>query len=242
MFGKQNLYCTVQSFKGIRIKDERQNDRNLLVEFGFETPLTADLADEIRPKWVGEFFDEGPDGFTPKPDFKVVQTNLAPGRQVVTLRLNPDLEAFASVEGVTIKAVTIKKAAKLEQWVLSWTMTFPLQDDLMMGLIRSIRTGVHMTCVLMDPKLFPEDDANPDADGDGDATDGQAEAAAPKRGRGRPKGSKTGTGKRGRKAKEVDQPLPVGDVIDVEPVRDSLPAAGGQDDTGDDAPAERGSF
>lgn len=212
MFGRRNLYCTVESFAGVRIKDERENDRNLLVEFKFDTPLDADLADEVCPKWVGDLFNETPDGFTPKAEMSAVNLTLAPGRQVVTLRQNPDLDPFAEATGVSIKHVKAKKASKLEQWVLSWTMTFSLQDDLMLGLLKMIRNGVYMTCDLMDPKLFPATTAQQDDPG--------ADGEKPKRKGGRPRKVKRG-----------------GDMGDGPIVGEVQPSLGSVEASGDGQPA-----
>lgn len=216
----------MQNFQGIRIKDERENDRNLLVEFSFEAPLTADLAEEICPAWVPELFSENGRDWTPRPEFSKVTTSLAPKRQIVTLRANPDLPEFAREIGVGVKNVVVKKAAKLEAWVLSWTMTFPLTDHLTLGLIQMIRRGVYMTCELMDPKLFPEE-ADDDVVEAGADEGGVGKTA---RRRGRPKSDKAPKGKRGKKgaSKEVDQKLP---DIEVQPERPALQPGGDASDT-----------
>lgn len=55
MFRKANVYAVVQAF-GVRVKDERQQDRNHLVEVGFEVALTYDMADEILPAMARDLF------------------------------------------------------------------------------------------------------------------------------------------------------------------------------------------
>lgn len=159
MFGTANTYATVAAFAGIRVKDEREQDRNHLIEVRFECPLTPELAEDIEPALVRDLFVDG----EPKAELTQVVLALAPGTQVMTVRHHPDLDPIAKTQGVQIRKI---RAAKSEAgtWMLGWTVMFQFDQDMVIGLIKALKQGVYLTYELQEPPL--NFDAPADAAGD----------------------------------------------------------------------------
>jgi hypothetical protein len=200
MFGRPNVYATLARFAGIRVKDEREQDRNHIVEIEFESPLTFDLADEISPALALDLFDDDNGDMVAKREISEVVVSLPIGRQVMTVRPHPDLDPLGRLAGVELRRVRAKKA-EAGTWILSWLAMFPFEERTVIGLIRHLKLGVYVTYELESPAL-PFDGkaagAGPDPDDARDVAAGSDEplapavkaGPAPKRGRGRPKGSK----------------------------------------------------
>lgn len=182
MFGSQNVYCTVSAFAGVRVKDEREQDRNHLVEVRFECPLTPELAEEIQPALVRDLFDKERGTHQPKAELGTVFINLSPGTQIMTVRPHPDLDPLARTQGVQIRKVRASKS-DAGTWMLGWVANFPFDEAMIIGLMRALKSGVYITYERMDPAL---DFDNSDR---GDVIDEGAEGEAPRgRGRGRGRG------------------------------------------------------
>lgn len=159
MFGKPNTYATVAAFAGIRVKDEREQDRNHLIEVRFETALTPELADDIEPTLRRDLFDDD----EPKAELTQVSLALSPGTQVMTVKGHPELDATAKTQGVQIRRVRATKS-DAGTWILGWTVMFPFDQDMIIGLIKALKQGVYLTFELMEPAL----------DFDGKVVDAQA--------------------------------------------------------------------
>lgn len=203
MFGRPNVYATLARFAGIRVKDEREQDRNHIVEIEFESPLTFDLADEISPALARDLFDNDGGDMVAKREISEVVVSLPIGRQVMTVRPHPDLDPLGRLAGVELRRVRAKKA-EAGTWILSWLAMFPFEERTVIGLIKHLKLGVYVTYELESPAL-PFDGkaagAGPDPDdAPRDVAAGSDEplapafpaskaGTAPKRGRGRPKGS-----------------------------------------------------
>jgi hypothetical protein len=217
MFGRQNVYATLSRFAGIRVKDEREKDRNHVVEVEWEAPLTFDLADEISPALARDLYDLEAGELVPKREISEVAPILAVGRQVMTVRPHPDLEPLGKLAGVELRKIWITKS-EAGTWLISFLTMFPFEERTVIGLIKHLKLGVYLTFQAEAPALDFDGKtaaAGPDPDGDmgihtNNVTDfadarrravqdmdaGQTNPAADagivtgKRGRGRPKGSK----------------------------------------------------
>lgn len=186
MFRAADQFVTVTDMKGVRIKDERENDRTHLAEFGFETPLTVELANDISGKLVRELFDKAKDGFTPKAEFSTVTLNLDTGLNRMTVKGAPvpDAEALiAIVENVTLKHVRVSKASNT--WMLSWVAQFPLDIKAVAGLIAQLKQSVYVTFERQNPKLggLETTEASDTAADEGDAEVEHARQTARRGGR-----------------------------------------------------------
>ena len=193
MFGRANVYATLSRFAGIRVKDEREKDRNHLVEVEFEAPLTFDLADELNPALARDLFDSDGADMVPKRELAGIDPVLSIGRQIMTIRPHPDLEPLGRLTGVELRKVRITKA-EAGIWMVSWLAMFPFEERTVIGLIKHLKLGVYLTFELESPAL--DFDGKAAAAGpDHDATEGDDGPAdnvvpmPPRRGRGRPKGS-----------------------------------------------------
>lgn len=203
MFGRQNVYATLSRFAGIRVKDEREKDRNHLVEVEWEAPLTFDLADELNPAVARDLFDEEAGDMVPKRELGGIDPILTLGRQIMTVRPHPDLEPLGRLTGVEIRKVRITKA-DAGTWLITWLTMFPFEERTVIGLIKHLKLGVYLTFEQESPALpFDGKAAAAGPDGDGREFDEDRKAAVQedgpekvtpitdgKRGRGRPKGSK----------------------------------------------------
>jgi hypothetical protein len=202
MFGRANVYATLSRFAGIRVKDEREKDRNHVVEVEWEAPLTFDLADEISPALARDLFDSEAGELVPKREIQELAPILNIGRQIMTVRPHPDLEPLGRLAGVELRKVWITKA-DAGSWLVSFLTMFPFEERTVIGLIRHLKLGVYLTFEQEAPALDFDGKAaaaGPDADG-GDFADERAAAVREpgdnvtpitdgKRGRGRPKGSR----------------------------------------------------
>jgi hypothetical protein len=152
-FGKRDQYATVAGF-GVRVKDEREKDRNHLIETTFEVPLTHDLADEILPAMARDLFQDVGGDWTPKPELSQAGFNLAPAQQLMTVRNHPDLDAVFQTAGVSLRKITAKKG-EANVWILSFTATWQLGgDNEAMTMIRALKSGVYLTFEAQQPTLM----------------------------------------------------------------------------------------
>src|SRR5688572_16744166 len=104
MFGKRDQFATVSGF-GVRVKDEREKDRNHLIETSFEVNLTHDLADQILPAMARDLFQQVKGEWAPKPEMDNAGFTLGMEIQVMTVREHPDLDPLFKTEGVNIRKV-----------------------------------------------------------------------------------------------------------------------------------------
>lgn len=191
MFNRQHVYGTITGFRA-RTKDEREQDRNHLVEVDLEVPLTYDLADEILPAMARDLFDDANGSWVPKPEIRETEFNIAPPPQLMAIREHPDLDTTeVKIGQVTLRKVRAKKA-EAAVLVLAFTCSWVLGDDKeLTTMVRRLKTGVYLTFTEQEPKL---DLQPPDQTVDGEVvesqpglpTDGGEAPPAPKR-RGRPK-------------------------------------------------------
>lgn len=152
MFRKENVYAVVQAF-GVRVKDERQQDRNHLVEVGFEVALTYDMADEILPAMARDLYLSVKGEMHPRPEMTEATFALSPPPQIMECRNHPDLAAEVRVEGVTLRKI---KAVKSDggTWALrflaNWTLGRPEEVTLM---IQRLKLGVYLSFQEQQPAL-----------------------------------------------------------------------------------------
>lgn len=152
MFGKANQYGMVEGF-GVRVKDEREKDRNHLVEVDFELPLTFELADEISPPIARDLFDNVKGQWQPKPEISSLVMNLAPATQLMTIREHPDLDPSIKIAGVSLRKI---QAVKVEAggWALKFKTTWTLGDPKeAITMIQRLKLGVYITLEEQAPKL-----------------------------------------------------------------------------------------
>ncbi len=152
MFRKENVYAVVQAF-GVRVKDERQQDRNHLVEVGFEVALTYDMADEILPAMARDLYLSVKGEMHPRPEMTEATFALSPPQQIMECRNHPDLAPEVRVEGVTLRKI---KAVKSDggTWALrflaNWTLGRPEEVTLM---IQRLKLGVYLSFQEQQPAL-----------------------------------------------------------------------------------------
>lgn len=157
MFRTTNVYGMVEGF-AVRVKDEREQDRNHLVEVSLELPLTFELADEILPAMARDLFQEGPNGWDPKAEMRESIFNLDPALQIMELRTHPELPADCRIAGVGLRKI---KATKSEggTWILKFTATWTLADPKeAILMIQRLKQGVYLSFEQQEPGL-PLDDA-----------------------------------------------------------------------------------
>jgi hypothetical protein len=170
MFGKENQYGTVAGFT-VRVKDEREKDRNHLVEVSFELPLTFELADEISPAIARDLFNEIKGEWTPKPEISTLGMNISPAQQLMTLREHPDLDPQVKIAGVTVRKIVAKKG-EANTWLLTFTATWTLGDPKeAITMIQRLKMGVYLTFVEQEPQL--DLSGNQGDIVDGEVVDGQ---------------------------------------------------------------------
>jgi hypothetical protein len=163
MFGRSNQYATVIGF-GVRVKDEREQDRNHLIESTFTIPLTHELADEILPAMARDLFQEVGGDWVPKPEMTEAVFGLAPDLQLMTVRQHPDLDPVFTVAGVTVRKIRAKKT-EANTWDLQFTVTWQLGSDTeAISMIRALKSGVYLTFEVQQPTLVEEPVAITDED------------------------------------------------------------------------------
>lgn len=172
MFTREHQYAVVHDF-GVRVKDEREQDRNHMVEVGFEVPLTHELADEILPAMARDLFTQTKGEWVPRPEMREAVFNLAPPVQVMEVRNHPELgpETIQGVQIRKIKAVKGDGDVWLLRFTATWTLGNPTEAILF---IQRLRLGVYLTMREQQPSLLPAPAAAESGDG--------GEAAAPKKG------------------------------------------------------------
>lgn len=164
MFGTKNVYAMVTGFQ-VRVKDEREKDRNHLIETTFEMALTPALADEVLPAMVQDLFKE--DG-QPREELAEAAFNLTPDPQLLEIRNHPDLDPEVKMSGVTIRKIRTKKADG-GAWLLVFTCTWVLSEpSAAIVMIQRLKLGVYLSFQVQEPRL----DLQPP---DGAAADAQAE-------------------------------------------------------------------
>ncbi len=152
MFRKENVYAVVRDF-GVRVKDERQQDRNHVVEVGFEVALTYDMADEILPAMARDLFLSVKGEMHPRPEMTEAVFALSPPAQVMECRQHPDLAPDVRVEGVTlrkIKAIKAEGGAWALRFLANWTLGRPEEVTLM---IQRLKLGVYLSFQEQQPAL-----------------------------------------------------------------------------------------
>lgn len=158
MFGKQNQFGTVTGFR-VRVKDEREADRNHLIESTVEVPLTQELADEIMPAMARDLFQQSKGEWIPKPEIQAAKFDLKPAMQVMTVRTHPDLDPVFNVQGVTLRKIHAKKT-DANTWILVFTATWVLGNDTeAVAMIRALKSGVYITLAQQQPSLLDEGQA-----------------------------------------------------------------------------------
>lgn len=152
MFNRQDVYGTVVGFS-VRVKDEREQDRNHLVEVGFEVPLTYELADEIMPAMARDLFQKVGGEYQPRPEIQEAIFNVATEQQVMTVKTHPELPADVRVGSVTLRRVKAKKG-EAGTWLLSFLATWTLGDPKeAITMIQRLKTGVYLTFEVQQPAL-----------------------------------------------------------------------------------------
>jgi hypothetical protein len=200
VFGSKNVYAMVTGF-GVRVKDEREKDRNHLVETTFEVPLTYDLADEILPAMAADLFVDTGKELVPRQELAEAAFNLIPDSQLLEIRNHPDLDPEVKLEGVTICRVKAKKGDG-GSWLLLFTCSWVLGDPAAaITMIQRLKLGVYLSFTVQEPKL---DLQAPDETVDGEVVNGGGADTAPAPEDGEMVPAK---GRRGRKRKP--EPVPV---------------------------------
>lgn len=171
------------------MKDEREKDRNHVVEVEWEAPLTFDLADEISPALARDLFDAEAGEMVAKREIQELAPVLAVGRQIMTVKPHPDLEPLGRLSGVELRKIWITKS-DAGTWLISFLTMFTFEERTVIGLIKHLKLGVYLTFEPEAPALdFDGKAAAAGDDQPGPVTDFAADAGvtAPKRGRGRPR-------------------------------------------------------
>lgn len=237
MFRKQNVYAVVQAF-GVRVKDERQQDRNHLVEVGFEVAMTYDMADEILPAMARDLYLSVKGDMQPRPEMTEATFALAPPQQVMECRNHPDLNAEVRIEGVSLRKI---KAVKSDggTWALrflaNWTLGRPEEVTLM---IQRLKLGVYLSFQEMQPAL-PVDVVDTTAVAEDAATrdEPKDDGKRKRRGRKNPEGEKAKQIEEGRKLLEAGDRFGRGED-DGEGAADAAPAPA--DEPAAEQPADQG--
>lgn len=169
IFGRPNQLATIAGFN-VRVKDEREKDRNHLIEITLEVPLTHELADEILPAMARDLFQEVGSEWTPKPEIQDAAFNLSPETQLLTVRTHPDIEPVVRVSGVALRKIKAKKT-DANSWVLQVTASWQLGVDTeATALIRALKSGVYVTFevqqpTMLDPGQAPDNGQDATVDG-----------------------------------------------------------------------------
>jgi hypothetical protein len=161
MFGTANQSATIDGFN-VRVKDERERDRNHIIEATFGVLLTHDLADEIMPQMARDLFQQVKGDWIPKPEMTGAEFALQPKTQILTIRQHPEMEAVFRVQGVTLRRISVYKAEG-GQWMLQFTASWVLGVDVeAVALIRGLKTAVYLTLEEQQPDMLDPGQA-PDA-------------------------------------------------------------------------------
>lgn len=202
MFQKQNVYAVVQSF-GVRVKDERQQDRNHLMEVGFEVSLTYDMADQILPAMARDLYLSVKGDMQPRPEMTEAVFALTPPEQVMECREHPDLQPEVRVEGVSLKKIKAVKGSG-GSWALRFTATWTLgRSEEVALMIRRLKLGVYLSFQEMQPAL-PVQPIDADAvETDAVARDEPKDGKKKRRGRKNPEGEAQAQIAEGRKLLEA---------------------------------------
>ncbi len=154
MWTSKDVYATIKGFS-VRVKDERQNDRNHLVEVTFETPLTYDLADEILPAMARDLFDKNKN---PKPEMTSSVFTVDVKKQILTVRLVPGEDlGHLRILAVAIRDIEAEKDAA-KTWVLKFKANWTLGSDDKEAVlfIRQLRQGVYLSMEQMQGDLLAD--------------------------------------------------------------------------------------
>jgi hypothetical protein len=160
--GAKSVYAMVTGFK-VRVKDEREQDRNHIVEVTFELPLSFDLADEILPAMAGDLFvrQRGMGAWAPREEIQEAVFNICPEPQLLIVRTHPDMDPELRVGGVTIRRVQAYKA-EAGTWLLGFTAGWTLGDSKeAVSMIRWLKVGVYLEMQLQEPALPLQSDHGP---------------------------------------------------------------------------------
>lgn len=182
MFGTPNQFAKVIGF-GVRVKDERQADRNHQIEATFEVPMTHSLADEISPAMARDLFQSVKGEFVPKAELTEAKFALKPETQSMVVREHPDMAPMLRVEGVTLRKIRVRKT-DAGSWALVFTATWVLgQDSEATSMIRSLKASIYVTLQqqqpsLLDPGQVPDNGKEVKTDGGGNV---QSITSKPKR-------------------------------------------------------------
>jgi hypothetical protein len=191
MFGRSNVYAMVTAF-GVRVKDEREQDRNHLVETTFQVPLTFDLAEEILPAMAHDLFSDNGTEMVPRPEIQEAAFNLPLDPQLLQIRNHPDLEPDVKLDGVTVRKIKAKKADG-GSWLLVFTCTWVMGDPASaITMIQRLKLGVYLSFQVQEPKLDlqpPDETVDGEVVGSGPKPADGAMVPAKKK-RGRPKKAK----------------------------------------------------
>ena len=185
MFGRNDVFATVNAFN-VRVKDEREQDKNHLVEVTFEVPLTFDLMDEISPAIARDLFETVKGQHHPRTELNDAGLNLTPEQQLMIIRNHPELDPEVKIAGVQLRKIRAKKAdgnAWLLVFTAMWTLGDPKEATLM---IQRLKQGVYLTLEAQEPKLDLQD-AAPGDDAGQDAQVDQSGNVTSLRKRGRPR-------------------------------------------------------
>jgi hypothetical protein len=181
MFSQTNVYGIVQAF-GVRVKDEREADRNHLVEVVLEVPLTYDMANDILPAMARDLFLSVKGEMHPRPEMKEAVFELAPPQQIFEARNHPDLPLEVRIEGVTIRKIRAVKTGATWSLRFTATWTLGLAEEVQL-MIQRLKLGLYLTFIEQQPQLKPEapitaDDQQADA---ATRDDAPADGKKPKR-------------------------------------------------------------
>jgi hypothetical protein len=176
MFRQQNVYGMLTGF-GVRVKDEREQDRNHLVETTFEVPLTYELADEILPAMARDLYVGVKGEWQPRPEIQEAVFAVSPSTQIMEVRTHPDLPADCRIEGVSLRRIKAKKA-EAGTWLIAFTAGWVLgRPDEAVLMIQRLKLGVFLSFMEQAPKLDLTD---------ADVTVEQEPAKRKRRGRAKP--------------------------------------------------------
>jgi len=141
------------------VKDEREKDRNHIIETTFDVPLDFELADEILPAMARDLFQENGGEYSPKPEMQTAEFNLSPGMQLMTVKTHPDLAPIFKIQGVNLRRIKCKKTEG-GTWMLqvtaSWQMGAAKEATAM---IQALKEVVYLTFEKQQENLLDDADA-----------------------------------------------------------------------------------
>ncbi len=185
MFGRADVYATVNAFN-VRVKDEREQDKNHLVEVTFEVPLTFELIEEISPAVARDLFDTIRGEHVARPELNDAGLNLSPEPQLMLIKNHPELDPEVRIAGVGLRKIRAKKGEG-DTWLLAFTATWTLGDSKEATvMISRLKQGVYLSLTPQAPKLDLQDAAPGDQQALANV-DGTGTVTSIKRGRGRPR-------------------------------------------------------